>query len=305
MRVLEFRSAVPLFSRMLHRSSVPANDRGAVACRAGPEPAPDFVRGRPMGRRQAILPGRSTNTRACWRSVETSLRSVVPLFLALTVSDAAVFAETRSAEHTASSQTSEPFAQIIDEAARRFGLPVYWIRAVLEVESAGDVRARSPKGAMGLMQIMPQTWAELRLRYQLGNDPYDPHDNILAGAAYLRELHDRFGSPGFLVAYNAGPARYEEHLAGRALPAEAQAYLARLAPMIGSYLAASRPVANLRPSAATFFVVMSESSKNSTSARLGRTPNRAPIAVSAHDVSAIVPQATGLFVARSDMGGER
>ena len=53
---------------------------------------------------------------------------------------------------------------------------------------------------MGLMQIMPKTWTELRARYGLGADPYDPHDNILAGAAYIRELHDRYGSPGFLAA---------------------------------------------------------------------------------------------------------
>ena len=100
--------------------------------------------------------------------------------------------------------------------------------------AVGDVRALSPKGAMGLMQIMPQTWAGLRLRYGLGADPYDPHDNILAGAAYLRELHDRYGAPGFLAAYNAGPARYEDHLAtGRPLPAETRAYLAVLAPLIG------------------------------------------------------------------------
>lgn len=290
---------------MIHRSSVPANDRGAVACRAGPEPAQDFVRGRPMGRRQPTLPRRSRNTAACWRSVETSLRSVVPLFLALTVSDAAAFAETRSAEHTASSQTSEPFAQIIDEAARRFGLPVYWIRAVLEVESAGDVRARSPKGAMGLMQIMPQTWAELRLRYQLGNDPYDPHDNILAGAAYLRELHDRYGSPGFLVTYNAGPARYEEHLAGRALPAETRAYLQKLAPTIGSDISLCGAVAGLKPSGATLFAVRSESLKSTTSAQRGLMLDHTPIAGAAHDISAIVPQATGLFSASSVAGGRR
>ncbi|WP_234685197.1 lytic transglycosylase domain-containing protein [Bradyrhizobium monzae] len=189
------------------------------------------------------------------------------MFLALTISDAAAFAETRSAEHTASSQTSEPFAPIINEASRRFGLPVYWIRAVLEVESAGDVWAKSPKGAMGLMQIMPQTWAELRLRYQLGNDPYDPHDNILAGAAYLRELQDRYGSAGFLAAYNAGPGRYEEHLAGRALPAETRAYLQKLAPTIGSDISAPAAVARLQPSGATLFAVRSESLKSITSAQ--------------------------------------
>ena len=49
---------------------------------------------------------------------------------------------------------------------------------------------------------------ELRARHDLGADPYNPHDNILAGAAYIRELHDRYGSPGFLADYNAGPRRY-------------------------------------------------------------------------------------------------
>jgi integrase len=61
---------------------------------------------------------------------------------------------------------------------------------------------------------------------------YDPHDNILAAAAYLRELHDRYGAPGFLAAYNAGPVRYEEHLTtGRPLPAETRAYVAPPDPM--------------------------------------------------------------------------
>ena len=94
--------------------------------------------------------------------------------------------------------------------------------------------AVSPKGAMGLMQIMPQTWAELRRRYGLGEDPYDPHDNIMAGAAYLRELHDRFGKRGFLAAYNAGPGRYEEHLAtGRPLPSETLSYMAAVESLLG------------------------------------------------------------------------
>jgi soluble lytic murein transglycosylase-like protein len=83
------------------------------------------------------------------------------------------------------------------------------------------------------MQIMPGTWVELSVRYGLGIDPFEPHDNIMAGATYLREMHDRFGSPGFLAAYNMGPERYEQHLAtGRPLPAETQAYLAALAPVI-------------------------------------------------------------------------
>jgi soluble lytic murein transglycosylase-like protein len=126
------------------------------------------------------------------------------------------------------------FAAFIVEASQRFGVPASWIRSVMRVESVADVHALSPKGAMGLMQIMPETWAILRARYGLGASPYDPHDNILVGAAYLRQLHDRYGAPGFLAAYDAGPVRYEEHLAsGRPLPAETRAYVAALAPMIG------------------------------------------------------------------------
>jgi len=193
----------------------------------------------------------------------------------------------------------------VEQASRRFGVPARWIRAVIDVESARDMRAKSPKGAMGLMQIMPETWAELRLRYDLGNDPYDPRDNILAGAAYLRELRDRYGSPGFLAAYNAGPARYEGHLVGRSLPAETQAYLQKLAPVIGAEIAASSTIASLRPSAAALFVVRSESSKTAVRLEPRSSPNRAPTAASVHDISAIVPQPTGLFVARSDAGGQR
>lgn len=128
----------------------------------------------------------------------------------------------------------DEIAAHVAEAARRFGLPAPWIEAVMRAESVGDPRAVSRAGAMGLMQLMPATWADLRARYGLGDDPYDPHDNILAGAAYLRELHERYGAPGFLAAYNAGPGRYEEALAtGRPLPSETRAYLAKLSLVVG------------------------------------------------------------------------
>ena len=142
---------------------------------------------------------------------------------------------------TASSLTEVPpksvsqYERYVSEAARRFALPARWISRVMRVESAGDVRAISSAGAMGLMQIMPATWKELRVHYHLGHDPFDAHDNILAGAAYLRELYDRYGSPGFLAAYNAGPERYEEYLAGRPLPRETSAYVAKLAPPSGLF----------------------------------------------------------------------
>jgi membrane-bound lytic murein transglycosylase B len=130
----------------------------------------------------------------------------------------------------------DPHAAFVTEASQRFGVPEVWIIAVKRAESAGDVRAVSSAGALGLMQVMPDTWAGLRVRYGLGRDPYDPRDNILAGAAYLREMYDRYGNiPAMLAAYNAGPARYDDYLQkGRTLPAETQAYVALLAPQLGA-----------------------------------------------------------------------
>lgn len=120
-------------------------------------------------------------------------------------------------------------ADFVAEAARRFAIDERWIYAVIGIESAGNWRAVSRKGASGIMQIMPATWTRLRARYGLGSDIFDPRDNILAGTAYLRELLDLYGSPGFLAAYNAGPGRYEDYLLrGRPLPAETVAYLRRL-----------------------------------------------------------------------------
>ncbi len=125
----------------------------------------------------------------------------------------------------------QPF---ITEASQRFGIPEAWIRAVMRAESAGltvlDGRPiTSRAGAMGLMQVMPETYAEMRRRHGLGADPYDPRDNILAGTAFLREMYDRYGYPGLFAAYNAGPQRYEDHLRrGMPLPAETLTYLAAI-----------------------------------------------------------------------------
>ncbi len=124
-------------------------------------------------------------------------------------------------------------ASHVAEAAQRFGLPETWIYAVMRTESAGRVGAVSSAGAMGLMQLMPGTWARQRARFGLGADPFDPRDNIMAGTSYLRELYDSYGASGFLAAYNAGPGRYEDWRdRGRPLPAETRAYVARIAPML-------------------------------------------------------------------------
>ncbi|MEM1385775.1 MAG: lytic transglycosylase domain-containing protein [Pseudomonadota bacterium] len=128
----------------------------------------------------------------------------------------------------------DPHAAVIAEASGRFAIPEHWIRAVMQVESAGNPRAVSHAGAMGLMQVMPGTWAVLRLDHGLGTDPFDPRDNILAGTAYLRAMLDRYGTVGgMLAAYNAGPGRYDAYLTeGRPLPAETRAYVAMLAPRL-------------------------------------------------------------------------
>ncbi|MBG6118422.1 soluble lytic murein transglycosylase-like protein [Sphingobium sp. JAI105] len=144
----------------------------------------------------------------------------------------AAIAQTAASDDAAS--TAQPYAVPVAEAAQQFAIPAHWIRAVMDQESGGNPRALSRAGAMGLMQIMPATWDMLAARHRLGSDPYDPRDNIMAGAAYLREMHDRYGMAGMLAAYNAGPGRYEDYLrSGRPLPAETRAYLARLLPRIG------------------------------------------------------------------------
>jgi hypothetical protein len=96
-------------------------------------------------------------------------------------------------------------------------------------------------GAMGLMQVMPGTYRELRARYNLGPDPYHPYDSIQAGTAYLREMYELYGNPAFLAAYNAGPRRLEDYLwGGRGLPNETRNYVARIGPRIQTAAPARR-----------------------------------------------------------------
>lgn len=128
----------------------------------------------------------------------------------------------------------EKWQQFVAEANGRFGIPRAWIYAVMSAESAGQATVNdrpivSRAGAMGLMQVMPATYEDMRAEYGLGPDPQDPRDNILAGTAYLRAMYDRFGFPGLFAAYNAGPGRYEAYRQGqRRLPAETVAYLKKL-----------------------------------------------------------------------------
>ena len=150
----------------------------------------------------------------------------------------APFAPTAAAPSTA--ETAIPrlaqWQSIITEAAQQFGIPDAWIRGVMRAESGGRTRLNgkpitSPKGAMGLMQVMPGTYRALRVQYGFGDDADDPRDNIFAGAAYLRQMYDRYGYPSLFAAYNAGPKRLDDFLVHRqSLPRATLDYVGSIVP---------------------------------------------------------------------------
>lgn len=179
---------------------------------------------------------------------------------------------------------SVDIAAHVAEASQQFGMPEDWIYAVMRVESGGRIGAVSPAGAMGLMQIMPGTWARQRIQFGLGTDPFDPRDNIIAGTSYLREMYDRYGADGFLAAYNAGPGRYEDYARrGRPLPAETVSYVARIAPRLqsGGAVTAISAAPALQPAAppaaipwtqASLFIARSDRQPSDTVAMLDAPP---------------------------------
>lgn len=164
----------------------------------------------------------------------------------------------------AHAQSVERWRPHIEEASARFGVPAEWIERVIQAESGGRTTLGgrlivSSAGAMGLMQLMPGTWAAMRTRLGLGSDPHAPRDNILAGTLYLRMMYDRFGYPGLFAAYNAGPARYAAHVAGkRELPAETRAYVVTVA---GRTAPPRSTLASVRPSAAAPAVAVQEAER--------------------------------------------
>jgi soluble lytic murein transglycosylase-like protein len=134
-----------------------------------------------------------------------------------------------------SRQLLDRWKPFITEASKKFGIPKSWIRAVVSRESGGRTMEgeRAPivsdAGAVGVMQVMPQTYDEMRAQYDLGSDAADPHDNIIAGSAYLAWLYRRYGFPDMFAAYNDGPGNFDKYRdGGRSLPAETVAYLASM-----------------------------------------------------------------------------
>ena len=161
--------------------------------------------------------------------------------------EAATYQARAKPSYTPPGPPSDPWGPYIAEAAQRYDVPERWIREVMRVESgaheysASGALVTSPVGAMGLMQLMPETYDEVRAQNNLGDDAFDPHNNILAGAAYIRQMYDAFGTPGFLAAYNGGPARLQDYLVhNRPLPTETRRYVAMIGPYIQGIYPQSR-----------------------------------------------------------------
>ncbi len=132
-------------------------------------------------------------------------------------------------------QLMQRWEPLIAEASQRYGVPETWIRSVMQAESGGRTMSgdnrpiTSSAGAMGLMQLMPSTWRDMRADHGLGPDPYAPRDNIFAGAAYLHWLNSKYGYPALFAAYNDGPGNLEARMLDAGLlPGETRSYLARV-----------------------------------------------------------------------------
>jgi hypothetical protein len=290
MLIKRLQVLIPLFDRMLRHSFFSAK-REAKTIRSGGSR-------RYVGRRASTLRWTGTSPVEGWRRLGTVLGIAAIIASLATAANGAAAARVAVLDTLPKMDSSnEPLARFVDEAARRFDIPAAWIRAVMRVESNGNPIAVSPKGAMGLMQIMPKSWVDLCARYQLGADPFDPRDNILAGAAYLRELYNRFGEVGFLAAYNAGPTRFEDYLAGRRpLRGETMDYLAKLQRFlpnlhIGDTANAVVNVSSWRQAG------LFSTSPTATPSSLSNSPDYLPTTSSPPPSFALTPQSSGLFVA--------
>ncbi len=136
-------------------------------------------------------------------------------------------------------------APVYDAAAQEWNLDPAFLRSVSQVESGQQANGPdSPVGAMGPMQVMPGTASDMGV-----TDPRDPVQNIYAGAKYLSQMLDKYQSPDLaLAAYNAGPGRVDDYLAGKAsLPAETQAYVPKVAAAYQQMAATSSPPADSTP----------------------------------------------------------
>lgn len=295
------KTGIPFFARNSSHPPVTLDDQPAIARSAG--------QGRPQAGACAVplseassVAVRSRFRGGSWRAVLQSIVVATAITMSLPLAAAAQSAG------GVQSAVRHAHAAYIAEASQRFGIPEAWIIAVMRAESAGDPRAVSAAGAMGLMQIMPDTWDELRARHRLGHDPFDLRDNIMAGAAYLREMWDRYGNlNSMLAAYNAGPGRYDEYLsAGRQLPAETRAYVAALAPILNGdpapAVAGSATAAPTDWRDSPLFVARLANNSDAQSVQSDGTANDNPMAASPRGDAIDPAHADAIFVPLSGEG---
>lgn len=316
---------IPLIDRTAINPLDPIAHRAAVARSGGQGRRPvfreadtssDAARPENVSRRRSLALGRSEHDGRLTAQRDGGACVAVPVIVTLLVactmiagtsSDAVAETPVRPPAIAAS---SDPWAGHIAEAAERFEIPARWIRSVMAAESGGDARALSPRGAIGLMQIMPATWEELRTKFDLGDDPWEPRANILAGAAYLRQMYDRYGAvDAMLAAYNAGPQRYGAHrTSGRALPAETVQYVEKIASMIAGVEAHGPSTGrNVGPSwlLSPLFVTRPLVTGNNDPAAAdppSARPSNGPAIV---DLSALAPLSDGLFVPKPAAAGRQ
>ncbi len=298
------KAFIPLFAKKPSHSFVPLDRRTAGVRSEG--------HGRPSAG-DLRAPLTAASTLAGWRfgGDRPARRYAVLLLVGLLSLGSGSALAVAQTELAARSAVSHPHAAHIVEASQRFGVSEHWIRAVLRAESAGDVRAFSSAGAIGLMQVMPDTWAGLRIRYRLGRDPWQPRDNILAGTAYLREMWDRYGNvAAMLAAYNAGPGRYDEHRAtGRPLPSETRAYVAALLPLLGGATTSEAPERRSEPPPdwrdASLFVMRATDRRAAAGPSSEKQSGDTRAAVPVRDPADAEPQRGGMFVARANDGEPR
>src|SRR5215469_2298659 len=177
-----------------------------------------------------------------------------------------------------SGELVDRWTPLITEASARFNVPATWIRAVVKLESGGRTMLSenrpiiSHTGAMGLMQLEPGTYKLMRTQFRLGTDPFNPRDNVYAGAAYLHQLYQHYGYPAMFAAYNDGPGHLEDRLVrGRLLPLETRNYIKRIETAL-----TGGPSKNTNPAAL----------QDGASARFTR-PNGAPVEVKLAEITAV------------------
>lgn len=208
------------------RSFVPAAARSA-ATPAAPESRPEAALPPPPARQRVLASDTARRALAAYGAAPPRTTAAVA-----DTADDAMTADSLGARASllgkAAADTVRTHGPAIEAAARETGLAPELVLAVIMQESGGDARAVSPRGARGLMQLMPATARELGVR-----DPHDPASGVRGGARYLAKMQERYGGDLTLAlaAYNAGPGNVDR--AGRSVPPfrETQQYVTRITDM--------------------------------------------------------------------------